>query len=81
MKCNERALTAGVGTAAGLNVPWWVREVEGLSEVEPEEIIGVWSGSVGKLVVGVCFTTIDPEGLLDDGVCLAPSKRSVNMGG
>ena len=46
-----------------------------------KEIVGVWSGSVGELVVAVGFSTVDPEGLLDNGVCLAPSKRSVNTGG
>jgi hypothetical protein len=33
------------------------------------------------LVVAVGFSTVDPEGLLDDGVCLAPSKRRVSKGG
>ena len=80
MECHRGALTTGVGTTVTLNVPWGVREVEGLTEVESEEIVGVWSGSVGKLVVEVGFSTVDPEGLLDDSVCLAPSKRSVNMG-
>lgn len=52
-----------------------------MAEVELKEIVGVWSRGIGELVVGVSFATIDPESLLDDGVCLAPSKRSVNTGG
>ena len=52
-----------------------------MTEVESKEIVGVWSGSVRKLVVAVGFSTVDPEGLLDDGICLAPSRRGVNMGG
>jgi len=51
-----------------------------LTEVESKEIVGIWSRGVGKLVIAVGFSAVDPEGLLDDGVRLAPSRRSVNMG-
>ena len=50
-------------------------------EVESKEIVGVWSRSVGKLVVGVSFSTVNPEGFLDNGGGLAPSNISVNMCG
>lgn len=52
-----------------------------MSEVESKEIIGIWSRGVRILIVGVSFSTVDPEGLLDDSLCLAPSRRSVNIGG
>ena len=80
MKCHEGALATSVVTTAALNVPWGVREIEGLTEVESEEVIGVWSRGVGKLVVTVGFSTVNPKGLLDDSVRLAPSKRIVNVG-
>jgi hypothetical protein len=78
MECHGRALTPSIVTTAALNVPWGVREVEGLIEVESEEIVGVRSRGVGKLVVDVGFSTVDPEGVLCDSVRLAPSERSVN---
>ena len=74
-------MATSVVTAAALNVPWRVRKVEGLTEVESKEIVGVRSGGVGKLVVAVSFSTEDPEGFFDNSVRLAPSKRSVNTGG
>lgn len=74
-------MATSVVTTAGLNVPWGVREIEGLTEVESKKIVGVWSRGVGELVVAVCFSTVYPKGLLDNSVCLAPSKRIVNVGG
>ena len=50
-----------------------------MAEVESKEIVGIWSRGVGKLVIAVGFSAVDPEGLLDDGVRLAPSRRSVNL--
>ena len=44
-----------------------------------KEIVGIWSRGVRELIIGVGFSTIDPEGLLDNGVCLAPSKSGVNI--
>ena len=52
-----------------------------MTEVELKEIVGIWSGGVRKLVIAVGFSTVDPEGLLDDGMRLAPSRRSVSIGG
>lgn len=52
-----------------------------MAEVESEEIVGIWSGGVGILVVAVGFSTVDPESLLDDSMGLAPSERSVSTGG
>ena len=44
-----------------------------------EEIVGIWSRGVRKLVIGVGLSTVDPEGLLYNGVCLTPSKSGVNI--
>ena len=45
-----------------------------------KEIVGIWSRGVRELVVGVSFSTVDPQSLLDNSVCLTPSTGSVNMG-
>lgn len=66
--------------SATLDMPWGIGEVEGLTEVESKEIVGVWSGGIGILVVKVGFPTVDPEGFFNDSVRLAPSRRSVNIG-
>lgn len=58
-------------------MPWWVRAVEWLADVEGEEIVGVGCRGVGVGVVFVNFAPLNEKSGFGECMSLTPSTSSV----